>query len=579
LVVSRAIAGSDSPAAPPAAQLRRPIAAAFLADGHTLCVANERRGTLSLVHVGQHRLYHESTVGQHLTDVVALPNHRHILVVDDKRHELIAVVLDGVQLTVRTRLPVGPYPASVAVLEGGRLATVASLWSRRLEVVDLTPLASGNGPVVLRTVHQIRLPFAPRLQCVLPGRSEILLADAFGGHLAVVDAAVGRLVTVHELAGHNLRGLALDTGGKHVLISHQVLNQRIPATRANIERGGLMANVVRIIPVDRLRCPGADLDACSRLLRLGKVGAGAGDPAGLAVLDTEQVAVALAGVNEVALLRLSDGSTRRIGAGRRPTAVVAQSPGQPLVILNTFDDSLSLLDARRGLVTGTISLGPQPRLSPQDRGELLFHDARLSRDGWLSCHSCHTDGHTNGLLADTLADHTYGTPKRTLTLMNTALTDPWAWNGEMKYLHDQVRQSLAETMHSPHVVAEQVDDLVSFLHTLPAPPPTEPATTDKADREQLENGRRIFEERGCVRCHIPPLTYSSAGAPDVGFADERGQRNFNPPSLRGVSQGYRFLHDNRAASLEQVFTKFRHKVGTGMSRAELADLLRFLRSL
>jgi hypothetical protein len=82
-----------------------------------------------------------------------------------------------------------------------------------------------------------------------------------------------------------------------------------------------------------------------------------------------------------------------------------------------------------------------------------------------------------------------------------------------------------------------------------------------------------------VRCHIPPLTYSSNGVFDVGFADERGQRKFNPPSLRGVGQGYRFLHDNRAATLEEVFTKYRHKVPADMPANDLRDLLRFLRSL
>jgi cytochrome c peroxidase len=249
------------------------------------------------------------------------------------------------------------------------------------------------------------------------------------------------------------------------------------------------------------------------------------------------------------------------------------------VAVNTFDDSLSLLDPQQGVVRRTVALGPHPKLTFQDRGELLFYDARLGRDGWLSCHSCHTDGHTNGRLADTLGDNTFGTPKRTLTLLNTRMTDPWGWNGGTKYLQDQVEKSLKETMHAPAVAAEQVTDLVSFLHTLPPPPPLEPVTEDPADRAQVERGRRAFEERGCVRCHIPPLTYSSNGVHDVGFADERGLRAFNPPSLRGVGQGYRFLHDNRAATLEEVFTRYRHKVGADIPAEELADLLRFLRSL
>ena len=59
-----------------------------------------------------------------------------------------------------------------------------------------------------------------------------------------------------------------------------------------------------------------------------------------------------------------------------------------------------------------MTLGPVPAPEPDAvaRGERLFHDARLSHDGWMSCHSCHVDGHTNGLVADTLGDGSYGAP-------------------------------------------------------------------------------------------------------------------------------------------------------------------------
>jgi DNA-binding beta-propeller fold protein YncE len=567
-----AVAGPDTQ---PATRLRRPIDAAFLADGHTLCVANQRSGTFSLVDVAAPRLIDEFDVGQHLAGLAVLPDRKHVLAVDDAKHELIALSADGTRLAVRTRLAVGPYPVSVAVQPDGARATVASLWSRRVEVVDLAPLSSAR-PATLRVLHTVRLPFAPRLQLALPKGSQVVVADAFGGHLAVVDAAAGRLVAVHELTGHNLRGLALSADGKRLLVSHQVLDQKAPTTRENVERGVLMSNVLCSIPLDRVLDPRANLNEVGRVTRLG---AGAGDPAGVAVLDADHVAVALAGVNEVALLPAGEKKARRVAVGRRPTVLVGGTGGQPLVALNTSDDSLSLLDAARGSVLGTVSLGPRPKLDYADRGELLFFDARLSRGGGVSCHSCHTDGHTNGLLADTLGDKTFGTPKRTLTLMNTRLTDPWGWNGEVKYLHDQVRKSLLETMHDPALTEDHVGDLTSFLSTLPPPPPPEPVTAERSDRERVERGRRVFEARGCARCHIPPLTYSSGGVYDVGFADEKGLRKFNPPSLRGVGQGYRFLHDGRAATLEEVFTKFGHKVDKDTPQSDIDDLLRFLRSL
>lgn len=580
IVPSVAGADPDKHALPvPPAGLRRPVAAGFLADGNTLCVTSRRAGSVALVDVGQGRVQQECSVGQRLAGCAVLPDRRHVLVVDETRNELVALVFDGTTLTVRSRLPVGPYPVSIAVQADGTRATVACLWSRRLDVIDLAPLLSQRGPVTLHVLHSVRLPFAPREQCVLPRLPYVIVADAFGGRLAVVDVVAGRLVALHELDGHNIRGLALATRGKELLLSHQVIDQHAASTRENIERGVLMANVVRVLPLNLLRTPGANLDTSSRLLRLGTPGHGAGDPAGLAVLDGDQVVVALAGVHEVALLDADGKTAWRTVVGRRPTVVVPDATGQSVVVVNTFEDSLSLVDVRRGLVTKTIALGLHAPLGPQERGELLFYDARLARDGWMSCHSCHSDGHTNGLLADTLGDNTYGTPKRTLTLLNTALTDPWAWNGAMKYLHDQVRTSLAQTMHAPAVAADRVDDLVSFLHTLPPPPPAEPVRDEEADRQRVERGRQIFQNRGCIHCHIPPLTYTSHEAYDVGFADERGLRRFNPPSLRGVGQGYRFLHDNRAATLAEVFTKFRHRVGGGVSPAELDDLLRFLRSL
>jgi hypothetical protein len=56
-----------------------------------------------------------------------------------------------------------------------------------------------------------------------------------------------------------------------------------------------------------------------------------------------------------------------------------------------------------------------------------------------------------------------------------------------------------------------------------------------------------------------------------------GEEHIKEPPLVGQGSGY--FHDNRAACLEEVFTKYKHKVGNGLAPADLADLLQFLRSL
>jgi cytochrome c peroxidase len=86
-------------------------------------------------------------------------------------------------------------------------------------------------------------------------------------------------------------------------------------------------------------------------------------------------------------------------------------------------------------------------------------------------------------------------------------------------------------------------------------------------------------ELDCKRCHVPPLTYTSQDAYDVGLADAAGNRKFNPPSLRGVGHGPAYFHDNRASSLEDVFEVYGHQLDKPLSVNEQRSLLRFLRSL
>ena len=75
---------------------------------------------------------------------------------------------------------------------------------------------------------------------------------------------------------------------------------------------------------------------------------------------------------------------------------------------NTLGDSVSVVDLAKGTVLKEISLGRQSPLGPAERGEQLFYDARLSLEGWFSCHSCHSDGHSNGRLNDNLGDGGFG---------------------------------------------------------------------------------------------------------------------------------------------------------------------------
>ena len=106
-----------------------------------------------------------------------------------------------------------------------------------------------------------------------------------------------------------------------------------------------------------------------------------------------------------------------------------------------------------------------------NRGERLFYSPKLSHDGWMSCQSCHTDGHTNNLTSDTLSDGSYGAAKRVPSLLGVGATAPWTWTGSVARLEDQVRKSIMSTMQGTKPTDDQVADLTAYLKSLTPPSP------------------------------------------------------------------------------------------------------------
>jgi len=184
--------------------------------------------------------------------------------------------------------------------------------------------------------------------------------------------------------------------------------------------------------------------------------------------------------------------------------------------------------------------------SAEDRGEAAFYSGRLSHDGWMSCNSCHVDGHSPDLLADTKADGQFGNPKRIPSLLNVAHTGPWTWNGIEISLEGQIEKTLTSTMHRSAISRERIGgdesvakDIAAFLRkqTLPTETPV--------DSRNVERGRALFQVRGCARCHHPDKHYTSPESYNVGVFDEAGESMFNPPSLQGLSHRRAYFHDAR----------------------------------
>ncbi|AGA27260.1 cytochrome c peroxidase [Singulisphaera acidiphila DSM 18658] len=491
------------------------------------------------------------------------------------------LVLDREGAVVRT-LTAGKGPTRILPLPAGQVA-VGSLWDAAVRVIDWR-----DGHVV--ATH--RLPFPVGALARTP-KGRVVVADAFGGHLA--DFVPGRPGSerVRNFEGVNLGAIAVSDEGKELLVIHMEQLEPAPITAANIDRGLILSSRLSGVQLSEFDSE-ADEPLSRRQVVLDGPVHGAADPSALALSpDGTQIFITLAGSHHLLKNDRTNGGLVAAGephglrplghnqrlqvleVGRSPVAVAFDRSGQLVVTADSMSDRISVVKVANlsRVASVELSSGPIAR-TPEQRGEALFLDGRRALDRWMSCSSCHNAGHTNGLNFDTMGDGGFGAPKNTPSLLGVAGTEPLAWNGSLARLADQVHQSLESSLRGPDPAPGMVDDLVAYLESLRPPPPRRPRDDPAAQR-----GAALFQARRCESCHRPP-SYTIAGVRDVGLDDgSGGNRKFNPPSLRGVGWSAPYFHDGRAATLSQVVQSHSPGQERALSPQERDDLVAFLESL
>ena len=546
-------------AAEPAFEGSRPFGFAMRDDGKSLLVGT--RSGLVRIDPVTHKIADRFRLGENIVAMAAARDR--VMLLDTEK----LVTVDAPSGRATSRRKVGMSAGDVVLHPDGRRVSVACLWPRQVWLLD-----GDDGPIV-----KLDLPFAPKKQILSPDGRRLVVADAFAGKIALIDVDKKSLLSVRALPDvHNLRGLAWSRDGRWLWVTHQNLHKDGHPNAGDIRAGGVVSNHLRKLAASSVLEPGVDIFRDEVVYTLGDIEQGAGDPADVLELPDGRIVVALAGVGEVAIGRPEQVLWNRVSVGRGPEALAVV--GAAVFVAERFDDSIAAIDLTSAKARRIRLIAGDRPTTAIERGEMAFFDARHSLEGWYSCHSCHSHGHTSGRLNDNFTDGSFGTPKRVLSLRGTGDTGPWAWNGQMGTLEQQTRNSIKSTMQGVKVPPrELVDDLVAYLRSLP-PAPGVTTARGEVDAEMQKRGRRIFVREKCGSCHVPP-TFTSPKTYDVGLVDEVGGRKFNPPSLRGVSQGGPYFHDGRAATLEDVFGKIRHELRAPLPAEELSDLIYYLRGL
>lgn len=210
-----------------------------------------------------------------------------------------------------------------------------------------------------------------------------------------------------------------------------------------------------------------------------------------------------------------------------PRGIIITPDGKKAFAANALDDSLTVIDINRLEVVGRVDLGGPKVITKVRYGERVFHSANISFHRQFSCHSCHPDGHIDGLTYDIEPDGIGISPVDNRTLRGILDTAPFKWEGTNPSLQRQCGPRLAVffTRIQPFT-PEELSALENYICTIPRPPNryrslgaelTDAQRRGKKmfERAMTNDGRIIPKENRCVTCHFPPL-YTDRSSHDVG---------------------------------------------------------------
>ena len=611
-------------------------------DAGTLYIANADARQLAFVDVSLGRVTRSVSLPAKPTGVAISPDGTRLYVTCAAARSTVWVV-DASSGAVRGRISVGHTARGPVVSPDGKRLYVCNRFDNDISVIDVeSGRQVSRVPAIREPVAADLTPDGKLLLVAnhLPDdRADSLNVSAA---VTIVDTRTGRAGTVRLSGGATgLRGLCVLPGGKYACVTHVLARYELPCDR--VDHGWMNANALSVIDTAGRKLLGTVLLDEMRLgagnpwgvacspdgKRICVTHAGTGE---LSVIDAPALlrkllampvkgkSNALAGVgyddrNELLdyfrrarAERLSKGAfgyhdvgrlymlgdaagvsndltflsalRRRIrlgGNGPRGLAVA----GSKVYVAEYFTDTLSVVDLRsatpRRVVT--IAMGPKPRLTPQRRGEMLFHDARLCFQHWQSCASCHPAARMDAMNWDLLNDG-MGNLKNTKSLLLTHKTPPAMSTGVRASAGGAVRSGLEHILFRKHAraEAEAIDAYLKSLRPVPSPHLVGGRLGPPAKR-----GKILFGQMGCAKCHPPPL-YTDRRMYDVGSKGPCDYHaKFDTPSLIEAWRTSPYMHDGRYKTVGELITKGRHgrRHGPldGLNDKQIEDLVKFVLSL
>ncbi len=589
---------------------KTPLNLAILPGGKELYVACEASHTVIVVDAQSRRKIAEIAVGRHPTDVAFSPDGQRAYV-SNRLDDTVSVV-DVISRKEIGTIPVGDEPHGVLVDPSGTYLYVLNTSSDSISIIELA---------TQKEIKRLAASRNPWSLSLAPDGSEIYVTNNLSRFVPFRTPSMSEVTIINAKrnivddrrvvpAANLMQGVDWHPSGKFALTTLNRTKNLVPMTR--LLQGWTITNGLGIIWKD---------GRVDQVL-LDEPGMSFPDPADVVITPNGRWALASSsGSNRIAVIDLekmiamleaasdhdrehvfpnhlgkpTEFVVKHIPVEYSPRGIIVTPDGKSAFVANALDDSLTAIDLERMEAAGRIDLGGPKEITKIRYGERVFHSANITFHRQFSCHSCHPDGHVDGLTYDIEPDGIGISPVDNRTLRGILDTAPFKWEGTNPSLQRQCGPRLAVffTRIQPFT-DEQLSALDNYICTIPRPPnryrPLGAELTDaqrrgKAmfERTMTNDGRLIPKGNRCVTCHAPPL-YTDRQRHDIGTKLKWDRESeFDTPHLNNIYDSSPYLHNGIAETLEEIWTVYnpddQHGVTNDMTKDQLNDLIEYIKTL
>jgi YVTN family beta-propeller protein len=589
-----------------------PINLTVSGDGKRLYVVAQESNSLLVVDSENNKVINKIEVGEQPHSVILSKDGQKAYVSNEWADNISVIDLSAAK--VIDTLKTGNGPAGLALSSDEQSLYVVNSYSSNVSVIDLhskeeiNRIPAGNNPTGIKLS-----PDGKNILVTSRRASIVPYGDPIVSEITVISDSSRRISEYKNIeSAYMMENVAFTPKGDLGFVTLIRPKNYVPSIQ--VEQGWMMTHGFGVIE------PGKDGKISEFIID--QPNSYYPDPFGIAITpDGKKAFISSSGADYISVIsidtvrKLIDGASpeirklysnnlgissryviKRIHTGANPKGITLSPDGKLLYVAEMLDDKIGVINTESLQKITSIDLGGPQRITVARRGRRLFNNASHTFQDQYACYTCHPDMHEDGLVYNMSGKDMGRNVTNTMTLRDISETAPFKWSGTNPtvFKQDGMRFSTFLT-RTESFSYKDLDAITAYILTGIKNPPNLQYNPDGELTEAQLRGKKIFERskdfygndipvaNRCITCHTPPYYTDRKMSYVQTLAATDDSILFDTPHLNDIYASAPYLHDGRAATLEEIWTKYgkkeKHGVINDLTKIQLNELIEYLKSL